>query len=43
MSILIPNTFDPAIFLINLSNENFDNCIGTIDYGTGFDFTPFDI
>lgn len=34
----LKETFNPLIFLKNFSGENFDDCIGTIDYTNGLDF-----
>jgi hypothetical protein len=38
MNIPVENTFDPCLFIKNFSDENFDDCIGTIDYTNGLDF-----
>lgn len=38
MNSLIENTFNPIIFLKNFEGENFDDCIGTVNYGTDLEF-----
>ena len=38
MNSLIKDSFNPLIFLKNFEGENFNDCIGTIDYGTDLDF-----
>ena len=35
---LVENTFDPITFLKNFEGENFDDCVGTINFGTDLEF-----
>ena len=38
MNIPVENTFNPLVFLKNFEGENFDDCMGTINYGTDLQF-----